>query len=117
MSGRNVALTTRQIARAAELYQDGHSRREIGAYFGRSEQAARTALALAGVAMRERKAAASDGVKRWAKSRKRVASVFDLGGAGLSGGLRQVARSHVRNSDFKNSSFTLNPQGSITETT
>lgn len=78
MPGRNVALTTHQIPRAARLYRDGHSRREIAAFFGVSDMAIRTALKLAKEPMRDRKQASSLGVKRWAKSRHRVASVFQL---------------------------------------
>ena len=77
--GRNFALTDSQVRRAAELYRDGYSRRQIGDYFGVSDTAAKNALRLAGVQMRERKAAATLGLQHWSRSRKRVSSVFALG--------------------------------------
>lgn len=74
--GRNYALTVPQIKRAAELYRDGHSRRDLARHFGVSEGAVRNALRLEAVPMRERKAAAVTGLQRWSRERKRKASAF-----------------------------------------
>lgn len=74
--GRNFALTAPQVTRAAELYADGYSRRELAGYFDVSEGAVRNALALSGVQMRERKSAAVAGLQRAKRERQRQASAF-----------------------------------------
>lgn len=75
--GRNYALNTAQIKRAAELYADGYSRRDIGNYFGCSDSAAAAGLRLAGVKLRTKSEAATlSNAAR--KKPRRVASVFHL---------------------------------------
>jgi hypothetical protein len=70
MAKGDYALTVPQIRRAAELYADGYSRRQIAAYFGCSDTAAGNALRLAGVQFRDRKSAAILGLQHWMKSRR-----------------------------------------------
>lgn len=74
--GRNYALNSAQVRKAAELYADGLSRRQIADHFGVSDTAAKNALRLAGVTFRERKAAAVLGLQHWMLARRRRSSVF-----------------------------------------
>jgi transposase len=76
------ALSLEQMHRAAELYRDGKSRREVAAILRVSETPVRTALRDLGVPMRPTLLAAADAVRRrtgWRRKTQWVASVFDLG--------------------------------------
>jgi DNA-binding NarL/FixJ family response regulator len=78
---RPPALSPQEMLRAAEMYRDGKSRRQVAAAMRCSETAVTTALRTFGMKLREqRRAAAEHNRSRAGYYRKtqRVASVFDL---------------------------------------
>lgn len=55
--GRNFALNTAQIAKAADMHAHGHSLGDIAVHFGISRQAIKNGLAVIGVKPRDREQA------------------------------------------------------------
>jgi transposase len=76
---RPLALTPAQRLRAAELYAEGHSRRQIAAVFSVSDMAVRTALKRQRVAMRDASQAQRSPKNPARFQHSRPASVWELG--------------------------------------